>query len=198
MNVSKSLQIIILSTITLGLQSSGHTQSNLVNLYDWKNTGINSLSGPPFITNIWTSTSPDEAFGGLFFYNNVSANLDTTPGASYEISFSGQFGGYSYWGGPTMSFGSFSTGCELLPGGQLNNGDGYYPPVNFDFTVVATDPITAMSFTLYVDNNSEITLSNVSVIQVPEISPTSLIAFGGCILILARQWRRTFQKRKRS
>jgi hypothetical protein len=205
--ISRSLHMLMLSAFALGFQASGRAQGNLVNLYDWTNQTryvpdpnyyiiIGSFNSANFRSGI--TTNP--LLGGPFIVEPVlTGSLPTTPGITYEISFTMQLGApFAAFGGASLSFGNFTTNCDLQNPAN-GNQPGYNPPVNFDFTAVATSPTTAMSFNAgFNDYTDGMLLSNVAVMEVPEISASRLFGFGGCVLLLARQWRRLFQKWKRN
>jgi hypothetical protein len=197
----------MLSAFALGLQSSGRAQGNLVNLYDWANQTryvpdpnyyitIGSFNSANFRSGI--TTNP--LLGDPFIVEPIlTGSLHTTPGITYEITFTMQLGSpFDAFGGASLSFGNFITNCDLQNPAN-GNQPGYNPPVNFDFTAIATSPTTAMSFNAgFNDYTDGMLLSNVAVMEVPEISASRLFGFGGCVLLLARQWRRFSPKRKQN
>jgi hypothetical protein len=204
MKISKSLQIVMWSTIALGLQSSGHAQGNLVNLYDWTpetmygqspNAGIDISS---FNSAYFMGEYSTNVFSGpSHIVPILTGNLATTPGATYEISYTIGLNGSQDNNGGSLTFGSFDCGFSFtLP---ANSWPLYEPTENFDFLVTATSPNTTMIFNFGgIDNGMEIDVSNFSVAVVPEISAARLFGFLGCVLVLAQPWQRLFQKRKRN
>jgi hypothetical protein len=124
----------------------------------------------------------------------LTGNLDTTPGALYEIS-------YTIGNDPThvfgvgafsMSFGNFTYSTSLYDMGSPGSSQ------NLNFLLTANSPITTISFRWGLDNGQEGTLCNLSVSAmpqaVPEVSTVRLLGLAGCILLIARPWRRTRQK----
>lgn len=195
------LSIAVASALFFGLQLSAQAGGNLANLYDWNNT---TPSVPPSslgqYINIYSGTSAS-FLGG---YNNqgggVSPTLlgtfDTTPGATYQVSFTMQnlnsFSGSAY-----ETFGDSSMNFDL-PYVYINGGESYADtPVNIDFTAVATSDITTMSIQCYLDPyGGAAGLSDLVVAQVPEVSSISLFCFGGCALLLASRWQSFLPKLK--
>ena len=205
MKISKLLQIVILSAMVLGLPISGHAQGNLVNLSDWTNetrgaenpnnhVQVISATFAYFGPNgYWSTNGPGQPVDPI-----LTGILDTTPGATYEISY-------------TLSF---SSPPGSVPNAQVtfdNCTTNATPPASFDgffmlsgtrsldYTVVATSPTTTMSFNLYIfDDVGSFTLSDVSVTAVPEISSARLIGFGACVWLFAKPWRRLSSRRTRT
>ena len=203
MNQSKSLPTIILSLAAFAIQPNADAQGNLVDFSNWTLTGqgLYQGSGAPSIS-LYTSTGTQNAsFTGVpsitggFVLFALTGSLNTKPGATYDISFTMQNAGQSYLEDPSMSFGSFGASCNLLAGETLNGTDYSFVPEHYDFSIVATDPITTMSFNVTPDIGQGVFLSNVSVVQVqvqpvPESPSIRQFAFGACMLGLTQTWRR--------
>ena len=204
MKISKPLQIILLLTVMLELQTRGQAQGNLVNLYNWTvetpippncyvvypgSVTISSSNSATFYSGQNTITNIGS--GWIYGANNptLRVSLDTIAGATYEITCTLQ--NYSLMTGlsPQIVFGDYTTNLYVY---GLN-------PVTIDFISIATSATTATSVGLYIgDPWYGASLANFSVIAVPEISAVKLLGFGGCVLIFAQRWRRLFQKRKRN
>lgn len=198
-------RVALLSGFLLQLSSAGQAQENLVDLYHWSNeTGyvpnpsnfvaINSYNTAYFSSGY--TTNPFNQ-GPLFVEPVVSGELNTIPGVTYDVSFTLQLNApYDAFGGASMSFGAFTTNCNLQ---NPANGDqpGYNPPVNFDFTSVATATTTPMSFCAGFDDFSDgLSISDVMVTAVPEISSAKLFCCGLALLVLREQWTRLINRRK--
>lgn len=180
-------------------------QENLVDLYGWSNeTGyvqnpsnfvaIDSYNAAYFYSGITT----DFFTGGPFIVEPVlSGKISTTPGVTYDVSVTMQLNApYDIFGGASMSFGDFTNNCNLQ---NPANGDvpGYNPPVSFDFTSVATSSSTEMTFYAdFGDYTDGLSISDVMVTAVPEMSSTLLLFYGGCILMLAKRLQKVNQMRK--
>ncbi|HXI69230.1 MAG TPA: hypothetical protein VNN22_02615 [Verrucomicrobiae bacterium] len=200
MKISKLLQNVILLAIAGGFQSGGHAQENLVNLYDWTPQTLNGLS-PNQGVNIWSSNSVgfDVQNGAVIFSHttpSLTGNLDTTPGASYQISFDLSFNAHTpYVDWFSVSFGDNSFGFD--PFGLIFSDPNFYSGT-IDFTVIATAPITAMQLAAYGDNGESFYVSDLMVTAVPEVSVNRLLGLGGGSLLLAHLCRRVIPGRKRS
>jgi hypothetical protein len=122
---------------------------------------------------------------------SLTGIFDTTPGATYEITFTTQGFYFVAPAGASMLFGNFTNNCTP----RYNSIMQSYGPENFDYTVVATAQTTTMSF-IYVTSPAQggLSLAEFSVVEVPEISTGGLIGFGGCVFAIAQQGRRLFQK----
>lgn len=193
----RAFSILLLSAIFLEIQSSGRAQENLVDLYDWSNETQNISPGSQGNYMDVYSANWVDFFGGFDTNQHAASpvlagNLETTPGASYEISFTMANDPIDP-GSACLSFGSFTTNI-VLP--RINNGTGFSgPPINIDFTAVATSATTTMSFQSYLYYDGEESLNNLEVMEVPEASNTRLFCYGGCIFLLAKQLRKLIQKR---
>lgn len=201
----KAPLIALALAIVFGLQSNAQAQGNLVNLYNWENeTAVGSDPNPNDYLAVSSSTSAKFSGGYTDQGGGVSPIMtglfDTTPGASYQISFTmqnlSQFDGSASesFGNDTMNFG--------LPAVLLNGGESYADtPVNIDFTAVATSTTTAMSIECYLDpDGGAADLSGLTVTEVPNEAPEAssilLFCFGCCALLLVRNWPRFFPKLK--
>jgi hypothetical protein len=192
MKISKLLGAIMLSFV-FGFQSSGDAQTNLVNFSEgtWTITytaenpnqsvtnGVNNFASVSLDCN---SATFQEGGGNDFDPSSVLAAvtltgiLNTTPGTAYEITYTMQNPSESLVYG-SMSFGNFNSGNNFIP-----NFGG--PSINFDFTTAATSQTTAISFDFIPDDFfTGLNLSNVSVVEVPEISSAKLLAFLGCAFL---------------
>lgn len=208
MKINNRLQIVMLSTIALGLQTSGRAQGNLVNFNGWTNE---TMFVPPGTQSEFVQIdSPISAtFEGGWTTNAsglypgiptdaspiLTGSLDTVPGAIYEIAFAMQLGQFE--GSAEMWFGDFTTNCDLTAFYNPANQGQPFGPVNMDFTVVATSATTTMSFQSYLDPvGGYASLYDVSVNEVPEISAARLFGFGGGVLLFAHQWLRLLQRKK--
>jgi hypothetical protein len=225
MKISKPLQIVVLSTIALGIQFTGRAQGNLVNLYEnWTIGSVTSIGGDgpigiPSSVDITSSTSailhPGWANNAISIQYNqfgaiapvLSGNLDTTSGTTYEITFTINSESAALISpNMSMSFGNFA--IDYFPVPALGLGAPFNAaPLNIEFTAMAASPITFISFTEYPcdvvsDFYNSIYLSNLSVvavpqvIPVPEVSTASLLGLGGCAWLLAPFGRRSFGMRK--
>jgi hypothetical protein len=130
---------------------------------------------------------------------NFIGDMNTTPGATYEISFTLQDASFSgdFDGAGDVSFGN----CEVNLDSAFEDGymttNGYlFPPVNYDFTAVADSSTTSMSFDFLLDEGLNADLSNLDIMEVPEPSATRVLYCSGCLMLLARQWRKLTQKQK--
>jgi hypothetical protein len=212
MKISKSLQIVMFSIIGLGLQSSGHAQASLVNLYDWMNETMYS-STPDF--NVQIQSPNSVGFFGSRSTNNapypfalpvLTGSLNTTPGTTYEISFTMQNDFVETIGQPEVSFGSFTTNFDL-PAAQETDGQLQYFPVNIDLTAVAMSFDTTMTFTVPIDTGDAMSLNNLEVtaitgstignVFVPEPSTTKLVFCFGFAWLLAQRLGRLLKIRSR-
>lgn len=183
----RSSSLIIATFFLMAL--SGSVRANMVNLYDWTRNDLGS------VTSVNASDSAYFASGGSLVYPHtynesiLTDNLATTPGNVYEIAFTIQNTGLPPVGA-TMSFGNFSV--NLWEINQQWNGYALgYAPLNFDVTVVASAPLTAMSFDVTQDNSGYgVSLSNLSVTDVPEQASTAalLVAGLGGLLVCTRRW----------
>jgi hypothetical protein len=205
----KLLQFVALSVIMLQVQSRGLAQGNIADLYNWSNETMDGSDPNP---NDYIQIS---SFSSALFYGGytdegggvsptILGNFDTTPGATYQISFTMQ-NLNSFDSSASESFGDNATNFDL-PFVYINGGESYTDtPVNIDFTAVATFSTTTMSIEYYLDpDGGAASLSDLMVTEVsgatgvPEISSTQFFCFGGCALLLARQLRALFAKRKRN
>ena len=212
MKISKPLQILMLSTIALGLQPSGHAQGNLVNLNNWTASSAILPGFSPVPPPKITSFNSAYFLGWLTSYTNnptifalsagiLTGNLNTTPGATYEISFSLDMGDSVGIDVAFMSFGNITAGGKipvLLNTNVTSENPNITLPVCCDYTVLATSDITTMSFSVTPDVSCGVNLENLLVVETPEVSTVRLFGFGGCALLIAQQWRRLFPKRKRN
>lgn len=206
LKTSKALQTVMLPVIALGLQSSGHAQGNLVNLYDW--TGETMYAADPNDGVIISSFNSANFFGA--YSTNVlngpdhivpilAGSLDTTPGTTYEISYTlEETYNHSFFDGGYMKFGNDTNPCNFSDAIR-NPGTDTYAATNFyDYTDIATSTTTTMSLECHLDNGDSIQVTGLSVIEVPEISAARLFGFGGCVLLLAQPWRRLSHERGRN
>ncbi len=147
---------VVLLVVVLGLKGSGYAQGNLLNLYTWTNATMHS-SNPQH--NVQIESFNSARFAGSLGTNNpysfpvtpiLTGNLATTPGASYEISFTMENMWITDWGPTEVSFGNFTTNFDL-PRIQQRGSQYQYFPVNLDFTVLANSSTTTMTFTVAVD-----------------------------------------------
>lgn len=198
------LQIAILSAIIFQVPLWGRAQENLVDLYNWSNDTGYVPDPSSFITI--------DSFDSVYFYSGFTTNplnegpqvvqpilsgmLATTPGETYDVSFTMQLGAPSdAFGGASMSFGDFVTNCDLQ---NPAHGDspGYNPPMSFDFALVATSPATPMAFYAdFGDYTDGLSISDAIVTEAPEASTTRLFWCGGCTWLLFRFLRRLLQRR---
>jgi len=177
-------------------------QGYFVNLYDWKDESI------PYTGLIDIASSNSATFIGSYGeyteFNQLHLNgsMNTTPGEMYDISFTlqdksstGDDGGIG-----SFYFGNSETSLDgAFLDSSLTNGAYVFQPVNYNFFVVATSSTTAMSFNLVLDEGLDAQLSDFSIIETtpaPEPSSGRLVAYGGCMVLLARQLQKLFQKRK--
>jgi hypothetical protein len=174
----------------------------LVDLYHWSDNStpytdfinINSSNSAMFIGNY----NNEGGFNDLI----LTGSFDTTPGTSYQISFTlqdespiGDDGGSG-----SLDFGNSEISLDgAFCGSYLSNGTYVFPAANYNFTATATSPTTTMSFNLSLDEGLDTGLSNLTITQimaVPETSSTRLFLFGGCVFMLAKQLRKVTQKQK--
>ena len=201
------LQTAVLSVIIFQFPFRGQAQGNLVDLYDWSNeTGyvpdpsnfiaIDSYNAAYFSSGFTTNPF---GHGPLFVQPILSGSFSTTSGVTYDVSFTLQLNAPNdIFGGASMSFGDFTTNCDLE---SPTHGDqpGYNPPMDFSFTSVATGPATSMTFFAgFGDYTDGLSISDVMVTEVPEMSTFSMFFYGGCALLLAKHLRKVTQKQKRS
>jgi hypothetical protein len=177
-------------------------QGNLMDLYSWIDEST------PFRGLINIDSSNSASFIGDYGDNfsslnhlNLTANLDTTPGVTYEISFTlqdaslGNFGGAGdlWFGNSEINLNSAFQDGYITPNGYV------FPAVNYSFTAAATSSTTAMSFDFVLDEGLNADLSNLAITQitdVPEVSTFSMFFYGGFVFLLAKQLRKVTQKRK--
>ena len=121
----------------------------------------------------------------------LTGNLGTTPGATYEISYTvANDPVHAELGSGNLSFGSSNYKIDLFAiGGPGSTQD-------FHFQITTTSPSTTMAFTWWIDNGYQASVSGLSITQVPEVSSARLSGLGGCILLLAQRWRRLSQRRQ--
>jgi hypothetical protein len=194
------LGFALLFAVSLGVQASARAQGNLLDFGNWTYQGF--VAGTPvegLQTILGSNSAEFEGFGWYPYYFSTeifNGTIATQPGASYEISLTMAYGGADYSGwGVGMSFDDFSVEIGGIP--QYQYGLFSFTN-NCDFIVTATSPTTPMSFTFSLWLADVVTLSNVSVMQTPEVSTSRLLVFGGCALPFLRQGWRFFQKRKRN
>jgi hypothetical protein len=190
------LQIAMLSILVLQIQLLAQAQGTIVDLYNWSDQ---TQDIPPSEAGLFAfATSPTSAeFRGGFPTNSngggppwlepcLNGTVDTTSGATYEIS-------YALSTGPTaasvsITFGDFTSLYEF-PGGASY-------ATNLIYTVEASSSITPMTFQCYMDPDESIDLTGLSIQEVPELSTWELFLFGACILLIARQVMTMIQRRK--
>lgn len=171
-------------------------QGNLVNLYNWHDA---TADIPPSDSNLYAfAVSPNFAeFDGGLTSNSVNGGppwiqprltgiLDTTPGATYEISY-------------TLSTGETAASVDMLFGDsdalyEYCGGDMGFS-TNLVYTFEAASTTTQMSFECNLDPVQSIDLFGVSVVEVPEIRSGYLIVFLGCAWWFAKKWRRLMPSR---
>lgn len=172
-----------------------------MDLYNWSNETAYAVPGSE--GNYISISSADSVnFSGgmgtnpyIFVVPVLAGDINTTPGATYEISFTMQDLNL-FEGSASESFGAYSTNFNL-PVVDESGDPGYYDlPVNIDFTAVATSATTMMSFQCFLDNDGAATLDHLMVTEVPETSTTRLFLYGGCALLLAKKLQKLAQKRK--
>jgi hypothetical protein len=207
MSIRKSFYMVLFSTIMFGLQLSGLAQDNLVDFNNWTAEAIltsDAASGQPIIppiTNyppvapIGMGNNSASFEGGLgewrdangighqaFQYLLVYGQLDTVPGASYEISGTlenpTEFASYQ----ASLSFGDVGIS---LPETLQSGVPGYPNTYDFDTIITATCAATMVSFSCAPDfDGGALDLYSLSVTEVPEVSAASLFFFGVCLLSL--------------
>lgn len=199
------LIILLLLSIAIGLQSNGHAQGNLVNLFNWTfqtNLAPGVLVSQPSYETIVSAeavllyigqsedTNPRMAiFGPL--NPNLVCDINTIPGATYELFCTLQNLDAMYQANPTITFGNFSTNFVVLPSAPDAGTTS-----TIDFTVTATSATTMMSFNPGSNDDtggSTFSISNFSLVETPEVSASTLFGVGGTALLLAHGWRRYFQ-----
>jgi hypothetical protein len=205
MRAGNVLLFILLLCVAIGLQSSGRSQGNLVNLYNWAfqtnllpgvlvsrpaSETISSAESVLLYIGQQEDTNPlVPVFGPL---NPIlTGNISTIPGATYELVCTLQNMDSMYVADPTIIFGNFSTNFVLLP----SDSDGITTS-NTDFTVTATSMVTAMSFNPWCNDDTgggRFSISGFSLVETPEVSTATLFGIGGSALLLAHRWRRSFQ-----
>jgi hypothetical protein len=203
----KGLQVALASVLVFGLQLGAQAQGNLVDLYNWENeTVVGSDPNPNDYLAISSAISARFSGGYTDQGGGVSPILTgsfaTTPGATYQISFT-MCNLNSFGGSASETFGDNSMNFDL-PFVYLDGGESYSDtPVNIDFTAIATSATTTMSIECYLDpDGGSAALSDLIVTEGPELSPVpevssiGLFCFGGCALLLARNWQRFFPKLK--
>lgn len=134
----------------------------------------------------------------------LAGSLNTTPGATYEISFTlqdkspiGDDGGSG-----SFLFGNSEMNLDgTFRDSYITNGTYEFPAVNYDFMTLATSSTTTMSFDLVLDEGLNTALSNLAVTEItpaPEISSGRMFFYGGCIFLFAKQLQRFLRNRKRA
>lgn len=193
---------VMLSAILVGIGLDGRAQGNLVNLYDWSNN--TRYSGSPN-NNVRINSSDSAGFFGSGSTNNapyplalpgLAGQIGTTPGTMYEISFTMENNTYESIGDPCVCFGDFTTNLDL-PVAQANGPQSQYYPVDVDLSILATSSTTDFTFTVPADEGELISLDNLTVTEVPEMSTTAIFGFFGCSWLFLRRWRQV-QKAKHS
>jgi hypothetical protein len=191
-------QIAALCVMIFQFRSMGEAQANLVDLYNW----IDESTPYKGLIEIGSADSATfiGAYGNLPALNrlNLSGDIDTTPGVTYEISFTLQNWNL-YSGDGSATFGSKAKDLDYAFSecdSYFTSGGPVFSPVNYDFTALATSATTTMSFDFILDEGESASLSNFVITEAPEMSVTRLFCYGGCLVLLARQLRRLAQKQK--
>jgi hypothetical protein len=197
----KALPISFALAAFFGFQLSATAQGNLVDLYGWSDATTDIRPSQVNEFALATSHTSAEFNGGLttnsggggppWVEPSLTGDLNTTPGVTYEISYTLNSAGMTGFG-VSMAFGD-STALYEFPGGTFGS-----IATNLCYTVTATSADTQMSLQCYLDPSEAIDLTGLSVQEVPEMSSTWLFCYGGCALLLARQLRELSQKRKRA
>ena len=151
---------------------------------------------PSFITNgpgapVYGVTSAGFSGYGVSYEQFLTGNISTIPGDTYAISFTFQVGSpVSTLGSAGMTFGSAQAdlGDAFVPVGQPNPGF-IFNPVNVYFTAVATSTSTPVSFEVILDSSMGASMSNFSIVAVPEPPAPGIFLCGGCALYFARRLR---------
>jgi hypothetical protein len=194
MNMNKPLQVAVLSGMAFVLQSSGHAQGNLVNLYDWTDEST-PLTG---LIDVYSSNSA--VFVGAYANSygqlnqlDLSGSIATEPDITYEVTFALQNESPYDSGIGSVAFGNCGVKLDYAfsPQDSYFTSQGYvFLPVNYDFTTVATSLTTTISLDFILDEGVYASVSNFTITEVPETCSGRLYAFGGCALLLAQQlWR---------
>ncbi len=199
MKKNRLLHFVLVSAVAIGLLANGRALGNLVNLNNWTgqtrygsspNDGIAILSYNSALFSGFYSTG-----GAGLIVPVLTGSLNTTPGAAYEIRFTvANDPFHSETGSGTMSFGGFSAFIDLYAMGGAGSSE------NFDYLVTATSALTTMSFSWGIDNGYQVSLSNVSVFEVPETASSALLlAMGAGAVVFARRkfCALAFQSKKR-
>ena len=211
MNIIKSVQIVLQSSMALGLQSAGLAQVNLVNLYDWTPQTQYGFSPNQGIS---IDSFNSASFYGQYSVNGrgnrndiihpiLTASLDTVPGDTYEISYTLKMSNFSNFYTPgSVSFGNDINLFSFSFPQSQPRGDQIY---GFDYTEIATPTTTAMTFYVgFIDTADALYLSDFSVttvsemVPVPEVSTAGLLGLGGCVWLLAPLCRRSFGRNKQN
>jgi hypothetical protein len=121
----------------------------------------------------------------------LTGNLYTTPGTTYEISFT-MLDPAIYTGGASMTFGSFSTSLDFTSYPNYTSENQPFLPVNFDFTAIASSTSTSLSFSADLDpDGGAVYLEDLTVTAVPEPSATGFLGSvaAGWLLLAQRCWQ---------
>jgi hypothetical protein len=191
--------ILLALAVVPGLQSPGHAQDNLANLYDCVNQTMN-VSDPSQFIMVYSSNSA--LFRGGFADSNggalpppavaiLTGNLDTTPGTTYEISFT-MLDPVPFTGGASMAFGNLNTSLDFTSCPNYTNPNQPFQPINFDFTAIASSTSTSLSFSADLDpDGGAVYLEDLTVTAVPEPSATGFLGSmaAGWLLLAQRCWQ---------
>jgi hypothetical protein len=209
MKINHRSSIVMMAVIASGLGFRAQAQSNLVNLYDW--TPETQYGFTPD-QGISIGSFDSASFYGQYSVNGrgnrndiihpiLTVNLDTTPGTTYQISYTLEMSNLSRFQTPgSLSFGNDpSSFLFYFPSSPL---DGDQTSI-FDYTRTAVASTTTMTFYVgFIDTGDLLCLSDFSVTAlspvtpVPEVSTASLLVLGGGVWLLAAVRRRTFEPRQ--
>jgi hypothetical protein len=195
------LYIAALLVIGIHFSAKGLAQGNLVDLYDWSDQ---STPYAGFI-NVYSSDSAvyegDYGVYGGFNHLNLADNISTTPGLTYDVSFTLLNESSDDSGTGSMIFGDLQTSLDYAfsPSNSHYTSQGYvFSPVTYTFSVLATDSSTPVSFNFDLDEGMNASVSDFMITPVPEISTDSFLLIGGCTLVLARETRKLLQQLRKA
>ena len=195
------LYVAALLVIGIHFSAKGLAQGNLVDLYDW----TDQSSPYTGLINVYSSNSAvyegDYGAYGGFNHLNLAGNITTTPGVTYDVSFTLLNESSSDSGSGCMMFGNIQTNLNFAfsPSDSYLTSDGYaFNPVTFTFSVLATDSSTPVSFNFDLDEGINANVSDFMITAVPEMSTGSYLLFGGCMLVLARESRKFLQQLRKT
>jgi hypothetical protein len=203
--MKKIYRIFFIVITGLFLATSYRAQGIPINFYNWTSEAANP-SYPTHIQPVEVLSQNSAAFGyielgfpetvyGDYFPYLFAGNLNTLPGAYYEITFTIQ-NDADFIANASMSFGDFTTNLTSainVPNYPPNINQPRFNPVNVDVVLQATSDTTLMNFTVNNDLFGVVYVSNVAVTQVPEKQSTAVLLGIGLVSLLIFRSRVRFE-----